>query len=38
MDKCYNVMTSMSSTENINIILYMLGFGGLLMGVFYVLT
>ena len=30
-------MTSMNSTENIDMILYMLGFGGLFMGVFYVL-
>ena len=38
MDKCYNVMTSsMNTTENISIILYMLGFGGLFMGVFYLL-
>jgi len=35
MEHCYNVMASMDNKDNISIMLYMLGFGGLFMGVVY---
>ena len=37
MENCCNMMTSMNNIADISIILYMLGFGGLSMGVFYLL-
>ena len=37
MENCYNMMTIMNNIRNISIILSVLGFGGLSMGVFYLL-
>ena len=37
MKNCYNMMTSMNTIENVSIIFYMFGFGGLSMGVFQLL-